>query len=170
MSLKNQTVTTVNLAQVLEEHSWLTLHRSESPNSWHCVMTMLVALLFAFAARTFAVDTNMNVTGKPGDMSIGRNYSAASNTPMSQGKASLRGTETRESRSKSAVGGSVPVVGRVATILLNEYSVSKIEGWAQCVGVVKGYLDYYEHCLPTCAKTVARKIANFACKSYCSCT
>ena len=58
------------------------LHRSESPNSWHCVMMMLVALLFAFTARTFAVDTNMNVTGKPGDMRIGRNYSAAFNTAL----------------------------------------------------------------------------------------
>lgn len=103
------------------------------------------------------------MTGQPtvqelmqGSMGIGRNYSVTSNT-------SLRGTE------KSA-GGNVPVVGRVATILWNDYSVSKIEGWAQCIGVVKGYLDYYEHCLPTCAKVVARKIANFACKSYCSCT
>lgn len=124
---------------------------------------MLVALLFAVTAQTFAVDTNMNVTGKQtvqelmqGNNGI-RNYSVASNT-------SLRGTE------KSAVGGNVPVVGRVATILWSDYAVSKIEGWAQCIGVVTGYLDYYEHCLPTCAKVVARKIAKFACKSYCSCT
>ena len=127
-------------------------------------MMMLVARLFAFTRWTFAGDTNMNVTGNQtvqgltqGNMSIGSNYSVVSNP-------SLRGTE------KSAVAGNVPVVGRVATILWNDYSISKIEGWAQCIGVVKGYLDYYEHCLPTCAKAVARNIAKFACKSYCSCT
>lgn len=143
---------------------WLKVHRSRSPNSRHRVMMMLVALLFAVTAQTFAVDTNMNVTGKQtvqelmqGNMGIGRNYSVTSNT-------SLRGTE------KSAVGGNVPVVGRVATILWNDYSITTIKGWAQCIGAVKGYLNYYEHCMPTCAKVVARKIAKFACKSYCSCT
>lgn len=45
MSLRNQTVTKVNLAQVLaQEHSWLKVQRSRSPNSRHRVM-MLVALL-----------------------------------------------------------------------------------------------------------------------------
>lgn len=133
-------------------------------------MMMLVALLLAFTAQTFAVDTNMNETRKQmvqelrqGNLSIARNYSVSN--------VSLRGTETRRSHgSKSAVGGNVPVVGKVATMLWEEYSVSKIEGWAQCIGVVKGYLDHYEHCLPTCAKVVARKIAKFACKSYCTCT
>ena len=63
-------------------------------------MTMLVALLLAFTARTFAEETNMNVSGKQmvqeltkGNISIGRNHSAAtSNDLMSQSKALLRGT------------------------------------------------------------------------------
>ena len=63
--------------------------------SSHCVMTMLVALLLAFTARTSAEETNMNVSGKQmvkeltkGNMSIGRNHSVAtSNDPVSQDRA-----------------------------------------------------------------------------------
>mmetsp|Transcript_4325 Transcript_4325/g.5130 ORF Transcript_4325/g.5130 Transcript_4325/m.5130 type:complete len:156 (+) Transcript_4325:68-535(+) len=147
--------------------------------SSHCVMTMLVALLLAFGAGTFAEETNMNVSGKQmvqeltkGNMSIGRNHSVAtSNDPMSQSKASLRGTVNPSSnRNDSAAGGEVVVAAVVAQYLWKDWAYGNITGSTQCASVINFILDTYDHCLPTCAKTVARNIAKLACRSYCKCS
>lgn len=78
----------------------------------------------------------------------------------------------RPERAASAT--SIPAA--IASILGEEFSINCLQGGAQCVAAVAGILDHYETCVSNggdaqgCARSAARQIRDYACRSYCNCS
>lgn len=67
---------------------------------------------------------------------------------------------------------SIPAA--IAGKLASDYAIDEVTGLAQCVGTLAGILDVYQQCVDrggnvNCENIAARQIAEYACRSYCTC-
>lgn len=68
----------------------------------------------------------------------------------------------------------VSIPAAIAAKLASDHAITEVTGLAQCVGTLAGILDNYQRCVDggsnvNCANIAARHIADYACRSYCTC-